>query len=148
MEGMTTAIATRGRKTRRGLDEHRYGRLLGKVMPVVIDTEDDYERMLAAFEQLMDKDEEQLTPEDGRLLRLLSILIEEYEDRNIPLPRSKPHKMVKYLLEEKGLKASDLTSMIGSEGRVSEMLVGKRSISKEQAKSLAAFFHVPVDLFI
>jgi antitoxin component HigA of HigAB toxin-antitoxin module len=38
--------------------------------------------------------------------------------------------------------------VIGSRGRVSEIVAGKRPVSKEQAKKLAEFFHVGVDLFI
>ena len=46
------------------------------------------------------------------------------------------------------LKPNDLWPVIGSKGRVSEMLAGKRSISKEQAKKLAEFFRVRADLFL
>jgi HTH-type transcriptional regulator / antitoxin HigA len=130
------------------MDARRYRRLLGQALPVVIETEPEYQQMLSSLEALMDKDDDALSPEDGRLLKLLAMLVEEYEDRNIPLPRAEPYKMVKYLLEEKGLKPSDLWAVVGSRSRVSEILAGKRSISKDQAKSLAAFFHVPVELFI
>ena len=104
--------------------------------------------MLSAVQTLMDKDDDAMSAEDGRLLKLLSMLIEEYEDRKIPLPRSEPYKMLKYLLEEKGLKSSDLWPVVGSKSRVSEVLAGKRAITREQAKSLALFFRVPVELFI
>ena len=56
-------------------------------------------------------------------------------------------KMLAYLLEEKGLKPSDLWSIL-PKSRVSEILRGKRSISKQQAKKLAEFFHVPTELFL
>jgi HTH-type transcriptional regulator/antitoxin HigA len=46
------------------------------------------------------------------------------------------------------LKQSDLLPVFGSKGRVSEVVNGKRDISKEQAKKLAAFFHVSAELFI
>ena len=39
-------------------------------------------------------------------------------------------------------------SVFGTKGRVSEVVNGKRDISKEQAKKLAAFFHVSANLFI
>jgi antitoxin component HigA of HigAB toxin-antitoxin module len=42
----------------------------------------------------------------------------------------------------------DLLPVLGTRGRVSEVLSGKRSISKEQAKRLAAGFMVTADLFI
>jgi len=38
--------------------------------------------------------------------------------------------------------------VLGTRGRVSEVLSGKRSISKEQAKRLASVFRVTADLFI
>jgi hypothetical protein len=45
--------------------------------------------------------------------------------------------MVEFLLEQRNLRPSDLWPVIGSKSRVSEILAGKRSISKEQAKKLA-----------
>ena len=131
------------------IDTKRYGRLLAKAVPRVITTEEENERALAIVESLMEKGERKMTPEEDALLDLLTNLIRDYEDTAYP-PRekSKPHEMVEFLLEQRGLKSSDLWPVIGSKGRVSEILAGKRPISKEQAKKLAKFFHVGVDLFI
>ena len=52
------------------------------------------------------------------------------------------------LLERRGLSAKDLWPVIGSKGRVSEILSGKREISKEQARMLAEFFGVRMVLFL
>lgn len=145
---MSVTARARAARSPLQINARRYGRLLGKAMPVVIESDDEYQRMLGALEALMDKDDDAMSPEDGRLLTLLAMLIEEYEDRNIPLPRAEPHKMVKYLIEERGLKQKDLWPVVGSKSRVSEILAGKRAITKDQAKNLAAFFHVPVELFI
>ncbi|MGD0325432.1 MAG: transcriptional regulator [Terriglobia bacterium] len=130
------------------IDPRKYVRLLGKAAPAVIETEEEYKRMLARFEHLLDKDDASISPEEGRLLKLLAMLLEEYEDRNISLPRFRPDKMLRHLLAEKELRRSDLGPVIGSKSRVSEIITGKRSISKSQAKKLAAFFYVPVELFI
>ncbi|MGO8734120.1 MAG: helix-turn-helix domain-containing protein [Terriglobia bacterium] len=142
--------STRPRKggTPLKIDPRKYGRLLGKAAPAVIETEEEYKRMLARFEHLLDKDDASISPEEGRLLKLLVMLLEEYEDRNISLPRSRPDKMLRHLLAEKELGRNDLQPVIGSKSRVSEIIPVKRSISKNQAKKLAAFFHVPVELFI
>jgi HTH-type transcriptional regulator/antitoxin HigA len=51
-------------------------------------------------------------------------------------------------METSGRSAKDLLPVFGTRGRVSEVLSGKRSISKEQAKKLASVFKVTVDLFI
>ena len=130
------------------LDTKRYGRLLAKALPTVIKSEDDNNRMLAIIEDLMAKGEDGLTAEEDALLELLVDLVHDFEEKHYPLPSSTPHRMVAFLLEQRGLKPSALWPVLGSKGRVSEILSGKRAISKEQAKKLAVFFHVGVDLFI
>ena len=131
------------------IDEKRYARLLAKVAPRVIRTEEENHRALAMVESLMEKGERNVTPEEGELLDLLTNLIRDYETEVCP-PRekSKPHEMVAFLLEQRGLAPKDLWHVVGSKSRVSEILAGKRSMTKEQAKKLAEFFHVGVGLFI
>ena len=131
------------------IDEKRYGQLLAKTVPRVIVTEEENERALAIIESLMEKGERDMTPEEDALLDLITNLVRDYEARAYP-PRekSKPHEMVAFLLEQRGLTPKDLWPVIGSKGRVSEIVGGKRPISKDQAKKLAEFFHVGVGLFI
>ncbi|MGB5714686.1 MAG: helix-turn-helix domain-containing protein, partial [Waterburya sp.] len=63
-------------------------------------------------------------------------------------PEGTPHSMLLYLMEASGIKQESLVGVIGSRGVVSEVINGKRSISKAQAKALAEFFSVDVGLFI
>lgn len=131
------------------IDERRYGRLLAKALPRVIATDIERDRAVAIVEGLIEKGEAGMTPEDDALLVLLTTLINEYEATAYsPLPEQPAHRIVAFLLEQRGLKPTALWPVIGSKGRVSEILAGKRSISKEQAKKLAEFFHVRADLFI
>jgi HTH-type transcriptional regulator/antitoxin HigA len=51
-------------------------------------------------------------------------------------------------MEEHDLKQRDLLDVFGSRGIASEVVNGKRGISKTQAKKLAQVFHVPADLFL
>ena len=129
------------------LDERQYRKLLDETLPVVIRTAAEYHRLLATAGALMEKPEDEISEEEGRLLELLSILIEEYENRAHPLPKAEPHKMLAYLLEEKDMKPSDLWAVL-PKSRVSEILSGKRSISKAQARHLAEILRVPVYLFL
>ncbi len=129
------------------LNERQYGKLLDETLPVVIRTEAEHQRLLATASAIMEKAEDDISEEEGRLLELLSILIEEYENRAHPLPRAEPHKMLAYLLEEKNMKLADLWTVL-PRSRVSEILNGKRGISKAQARQLAELLKVPVDLFI
>jgi HTH-type transcriptional regulator/antitoxin HigA len=134
---MTTAL----------LDERKYRELLDQTLPVVIRTEQEHKRLLRTAARLMEKPEQEITEEEGRLLEMLSMLIEEYEDRVHPLPKPEPHKMLNHLLEEKELKPRDLWTIL-PKSRVSEILNGKRGISKAQAKKLAEYFGVSAELFI
>ena len=129
------------------LDKHLYRKLLDEAMPVVIRTEEEYHRLLGAAADLMERPEDEISEEEGRLLELLGILIEEYENRAHPLPKAKPHKMLAYLLKERKMRPRDLWTVL-PKSRVSEILNGKRGISKTQAKQLAELFRVPVDLFV
>ena len=131
------------------IDEKRYAKLLAKAAPRVIRTEEEHARALATVESLMEKGERNMTPEEGELLDLLTNLIRDYEAATYP-PRekSRPHDMVAFLLQQRGLSQKDLWPVVGSKSRVSEILAGKRSITKEQARNLAEFFHVGVGLFI
>ena len=137
MESMSTTL----------LDERRYRELFDVTLPVAIRTEEEYHRLLSAAAALMEKLEDEISEEEGRLLEMLSILIDEYENRAHPLPKAEPPKMLAYLLEEKNMKPSDLWTIL-PKGRVSEILSGKRSISKAQARQLAELLRVPVDLFL
>lgn len=104
--------------------------------------------MLCIAESLMAKGEDDLSAEEEALLELVVDLIQAYEAKAYPNPKSAPHEVLAFLLEHRELKPSSLWPVLGSKSRVSEILSGKRSISKEQAKKLAAFFNVGVALFI
>ena len=130
-------------------DMKRYGRLLAKASPRVITTAKERDRAVVIVESMMEKGERHLTPEEDALLDLLTNLIRDYETTAYPSrKRAKPHETVAFLLEQRGLNPKDLWPVIGSKGRVSDILAGKREVSKEQAKKLAEFFHVRADLFL
>jgi HTH-type transcriptional regulator / antitoxin HigA len=129
------------------VNAQKYGKLLARVRPAVISTEEENDRMLLLVEQLMAKGNS-LTPEEGELLRLLGRLIADFEEEFYHLDDAKPHEVLRELMAARGLRQGDLAPLLGSKGRVSEVINGKRSISKAQAKTLADFFHVSAELFI
>ena len=130
------------------LDLKRYGRLLAQALPKVIKTEEENERTLAVIESLMEKGEQHMTPEEDALLELLTNLVHDFEEKAYPIPKSAPGGVLAFLLEQRGLAPKDLWPVVGSKSRVSEILAGKRPITKEQAKKLAGFFHVGLELLI
>ena len=129
------------------VDRKKYARLASRVVVKAIETEEEYDRMVAAVERLMDG-EERLSPEESALLETVGILVQAYDDRHNPLPPIAPNRMLAYMMEMSGPVTKDLLPVFGTRGRVSEILSGKRSIGKEQAQKLALVFKVTADLFI
>lgn len=78
-------------------------KLPGDTLPLVIRNEKEYRRLLGATKRLMEIPGDRVALEEGRLLELLSILIDEYEDRVHPLSTVEPHEMLRHLLEENNL---------------------------------------------
>ena len=128
------------------INETRYAKLLAKTLPRPIRTEGENRRMTELLLKLDER--EDLSAEEEQLAEMLTILIEDFEAKRYPLPPVPPREALKELMEERGLRHSDIWPVLGNKGVASEILNGKRSTSKTQAKKLAAFFHVPVELFI
>jgi len=114
--------------------------------PRAIETEAENDAALAIVEGLMKKP--RLSHEETALLELLTQLIERFEERAYPMPVVEPVEALRELMEQNSLKAADLAAEFGSRAKVSEVLSGKRGISKEQAKRLGARFHVSPAVFI
>ena len=131
----------------RRIDPTRYRRLLSRTMPVIIETEKENERMLKVIEKLMDKGEV-LSPEEEKLLKLLVKLVEDFEGRYYHPRDATPLEVLQHLMESREVKQTHLWEAFGSKGIASEVLNGKRGISKAHARALADYFHVPADLFI
>jgi HTH-type transcriptional regulator/antitoxin HigA len=126
-----------------------YADLLVDSLPAIIATEEENEKALAIVERIIDKGEGNISPEEYRLLDLLVRLIEDFEDTAYPMGNiAKPADTLKSLMFDHDLKQKDLVDIFGSQGVVSEVLNGKRAISKTHAKRLAERFHLPADLFI
>lgn len=134
-------------KTRK-TSAQRYADLLATALPKPIETEAENERALEIVNGLMTRGEKNLTAEERWLLRMLVRLIEDFEEKTYPVEDAPPRTVLKTLMEDRGLKQIDLAPLFGGRSRVSDVLAGKREISKTQAKALAEFFKVTADLFI
>jgi HTH-type transcriptional regulator / antitoxin HigA len=127
----------------------QYAQLLTKYQPKVIETEQEYRQALTVVEYFIFKKDR--TPEELALYDLAIMLVKDYEAKIFPMDdwrTQSPTEMLQYLLETSGKKQSDLVGVIGSSGIVSEVVNGKRSISKSQAKKLGEIFQVSPSLFI
>jgi len=123
-----------------------YSNLLSQYTPQVIETEEEYDRALAIAEKLTFA--KNRTPEEKALHKLIVTLIEAYEAESYPMEESAPHEVLQHLMESSSTRQADLVGVIGSSGVVSEVVNGRRSISKAQAKALEEYFKVAWSLFI
>lgn len=127
-------------------DQDAYRNLLTEFAPKAIETEEEYERILNKVEELTFN--KNRTNEEQALYKLLVILVEAYETENYPIDQSAPHEILQHIMEASGTRQADLVGIIGSSGVVSEVVNGRRSISKAQAKALSEYFKVSPSLFI
>ncbi|MBE9076766.1 hypothetical protein IQ241_05565 [Romeria aff. gracilis LEGE 07310] len=84
-------------------------------------------------------------------MELLTQLVEHFEAKHYAFPTQKqstPLDMLLFLTESNALKQADLVGIIGSSGVVSEVVNGKRSISKGMAIALSQRFSVDAGLFL
>ena len=127
--------------------DREYTRLLKEVQPRVPRNGAENARMLAEAERLMKKGSRALTPAEDALLNTLFAVVQEYEREKYAARggKSTPAEMLAFLMEENNLSPADLPLPAS---RVSEIISGKREISKEQAKALGEFFRVSPALFI
>lgn len=107
-----------------------------------IRTELDYDVALERIDRLMNA---QLGTPDGDELDILVILIEAYEAKHYPMPVCDPVEAIKFRMEQMGLEPKDLTSIIGSRSKVSEVLNHKRQLSITMIRNLHARLHVPYE---
>jgi HTH-type transcriptional regulator / antitoxin HigA len=121
--------------------------LLSKMIPSIIETESEYQRLLALTESLhFNKNR---TLEEKKIYKLLVTLIEIYESQQYSIPASTPQEILQHIMESSGLRQTEIAEIIGaSSGVVSQIVNGKRAISKAQAKALGQQFKVSPSLFI
>lgn len=80
------------------------------------------------------------------LFMTISDLIYAYDQRDHPTPKVQGVKILRFLMEQQGLKQSQLPE-IGGQSVVSENLAGKRSLTVEHIRKLSARFAVSAAAF-
>jgi HTH-type transcriptional regulator / antitoxin HigA len=123
-----------------------YAELLAKVPPRVIHTEEENEGYTAALYELV-QNHADLSPEERDLADLLTLLIEDFEEKHYQLPKAAPLEVVSFLMDQHGLKQKDLVDVFGTPSIVSEVLSGKRDLAKDHIARLSERFHVSPELF-
>lgn len=114
-----------------------------KVRP--IRTEEDYEAALTKIDELMDAD---LGSPEGDHLDILVTLVEAYEARHWLIGAPDPIEAIRTRMAQKNLRQRDLDPMIGTRGRVSEILSRKRSLTLPMIRRLSPGLNIPAEVLI
>lgn len=122
-----------------------YAHLLGDALPHVIHTESENDRCTALLENLLRQ--KKRTAEEKRLAELLTLLIEEFEGKEYALPAADPIDMLRHLMDSNNLRQVDLLDVFGTASVISEVLNGKRELSKTHIAKLSERFHLSPALF-
>ena len=125
-----------------------YEELLCEVRPEAIETDERYDQVSLRLAELVRKGSRR-TASETRLMKLLAVLVEDYDHRQaLPPDDSTPAEKLGYLLEMSGKPMSALIPVFGQRSHVNEALTGKRPISAAQARKLGAIFSVRPGLFV
>jgi len=108
-------------------------------------TESDYREALARMEEIFAA--EPGTPE-GDELELLGILLDHYEKARVPVDFPDPVEAIRFRMEQMNMQQSDLTRLIGSKSRASEILNRKRPLSIAQIRTLHRTLQIPAEVLL
>lgn len=123
-----------------------YAELLARTLPGVIHSEEENERCIAILEDL-DHRGKKLSAAEAKLAELLTLLIEDFEERHYQLKPTTPANVLRELMESSNLKQRDLVDVFGAESTVSAVLSGKRDMTRNHIKRLSERFHISPEAF-
>ena len=118
-----------------------------KTVDKVIGSAAEYGIALAELESLIDRGTQDSTPESDRL-KLLTLLVRDYESRNVKFELPSPLDAIKFRMEQANLTARDLIPFLGSRSKVSEVLGGKRTLSLSMVRALSKGLGIPAEVLV
>jgi HTH-type transcriptional regulator/antitoxin HigA len=124
-----------------------YATLLSSTLPAVIRSEAENERCIRRLEEL-DRKGSRMSAAERRMADLLTLLIEDFEEKHYSLKAASPVEVLNELMRANNLKQKDLLDVFGTPSIVSEVLHGKRQLTTEHIRRLSRRFHVSPEVFI
>jgi len=106
-----------------------------------------YEEYLSRAYRLMQLELKPNCTESDKL-ELISILIEKYEKETYPIDLPHPIEAILFRLEQLNLKKSELSKILGTRSRASEILNGKRKLSLSMIRKLNRELEIPAEVLI
>jgi HTH-type transcriptional regulator/antitoxin HigA len=110
-----------------------------------IRTKKDHQAALVEADRLWDAPAKSL---EADRLRVLTMLIEDYEGRHYPIQDPDPIELLTHVMENRGLTRKDLEPCIGPRGRVADIMNRTRPLTLEMIRRLADELKLPAEVLI
>ena len=110
-----------------------------------IKSEKDYQHALERLELIFDASPDS---KEGDEAEVLSMLIDNYENKYYPIEAPDPIDAIKIRMEEMNLKQKDLIGVIGGKSRVSEILNKKKKLTVEMIRELERILHISASVLV
>jgi len=110
-----------------------------------IRNDDEHALALREIETLMDAEPGTL---EGDRLDLLATLVEVYEARRWPVTNPDPIAAIVFMMDQKGLERRDLEPVLGTRGRVAEILNRRRALTLPMIRGLSELLELPADVLV
>lgn len=110
-----------------------------------IKTENDYDNALERLELIFDAAP---NSKEGDEAEILSLIIDNYENKHYPIESPDPIEAIKIRMEEMNLKQKDLIGVIGGKSRVSEILNKKKRLTVEMIRELERTLNISASVLV
>tara|TARA_R110000751_G_scaffold307629_1_gene430253 strand:+ start:287 stop:655 length:369 start_codon:yes stop_codon:yes gene_type:complete len=110
-----------------------------------IKTENDYRKALERLEIIFDAPTD---TKEGDESEILSLLVENYENKHYPIEAPDPIEVIKIRMEELNLKQKDLVGVIGGKSRVSEVLNRKKKLTVDMIRELERMLQISASVLV
>lgn len=130
-----------------GKTQDRYLDLVRQFPLRPLRTDTDLDAAIVVIDALIDRPE--LAAPEQDYLDVLSDLVEAYEAETIPMRPVGDADLLRFLIEQKQVTQAGAATGAGiAESTISEVLAGKRKLTRTQIAKLARYFHVEPSTFL
>ena len=112
-----------------------------------ISNNDEHQEALRLLDSLMERDPEP-DSDDGQKIKVLAILIEKYESEHFSIDLPTALEAIEHRMDQLDMKPADLVPYIGSASRVSEVLSGKRQLTRNMISKLEEHLEIPATVLL
>jgi HTH-type transcriptional regulator / antitoxin HigA len=111
----------------------------------IVKTKKDYQMALERFEEIFQS--KPGSPESDEA-DVLSLLINDYEEKNFVIEAPNPLAAIKYRMEQQGLTNSDLAVILGFKSRVTDIFNKHRKLNLTMVRKLHDHLNIPLETLV